>query len=199
MRFAKVEVTGGFLWMLAWLLYLDQHFLFLISAAVCLLHELGHYAAILCAKRTVTRLRITAYGAAMEVTPPMRYGQEALVALAGPGVNLFLAFFLAHWTDLALFCGLNLLLGCFNLLPMGELDGGRALRCLTALLVGPNRSDRICAVLSAALSLLIWAVGIWIFWKTGNVTLLCVGLWQLSATNPLKSLYLGLVMTLRNR
>ena len=199
MRFGRVEVTGGFLLLLTWFFYLDRHALFLISAAACLIHELGHYAVIHCTGRTVKRLYITAYGAAMEVEPSLCYGQEALVALAGPGVNLLFAFFLARWTDLALFAGLNLMLGCFNLLPMGQLDGGRFLHCLTALLTDHELATRICTCISSVLSLLVLTAGILVFRETGNVTLLCVGLWQLSAVNPVKTLLLGLVMTLRNR
>jgi Zn-dependent protease len=60
----------------------------------------------------------------------------ALVALAGPAMNVALAFLAAHllllpslpaWGEdaVAEFMTLNLILGIFNLLPMPPLDGGR--------------------------------------------------------------------------
>ena len=49
--------------------------------------------------------------------------------------DLTLAALLCRWQWGGLFAGLNLVLGCFNLLPVGRLDGGRAVGCLISLLV----------------------------------------------------------------
>ena len=47
------------------------------------------------------------------------------------------------WSRGQTFAGLNLTLALFNLLPVGRLDGGRALGCALALLAGPDRAERI--------------------------------------------------------
>lgn len=180
MKLGRITITKGALVLLAWLFYLDQQFLLPISAAACALHELGHYAAMHCIKKRVKALSITVSGVVMEPEGPMGYGQEALVALAGPGVSLFLAFFLANRKILPLFCGLNLLLGCLNFLPLNQLDGGRVLRCIVSLLFSVEAAERICAGLSCLLTGLLLAAGGQLLWKTGNVTLLCVALWQFS-------------------
>ena len=46
MRLGRIEATGGFFLLAAWLNYLDRQHLVPLAAAACLLHELGHYAAI---------------------------------------------------------------------------------------------------------------------------------------------------------
>ena len=74
----------------------------------------------------------------MEVDRGLSYGQEAAAALAGPAVNLTLALALCRLPGGELWAGLNLVLACFNLLPVGRLDGGRVLRCLLSWLLGPE-------------------------------------------------------------
>ena len=42
MRLGRVEVTGGFLLLAAWLNYLDRSLLVPAALTACALHELGH-------------------------------------------------------------------------------------------------------------------------------------------------------------
>lgn len=44
-RLGRIEMTGGFLLLLAWLNYLDREFLLPMALAACGAHELGHLAA----------------------------------------------------------------------------------------------------------------------------------------------------------
>lgn len=45
MRLGRVEVTGGFLLLTAWLNYLDRQGVVPLALLACALHELGHWAA----------------------------------------------------------------------------------------------------------------------------------------------------------
>lgn len=180
MGLGRVEVTGGFLLLLAWLNYLDRSFLVPMAVLACGVHELGHLLAIRLLGGTVREIRLTAIGAELVLSGPLGYWQEGAAALAGPGVNLLLALLCCQFSWGLSFAGLNLVLALFNLLPIGRLDGGRALYCTLALLAGPGLAagarswlDLLCTAAALAAGLALAAV-----W--GNVTLLLAGLWMLA-------------------
>jgi len=83
MRLGRVEATGGFFLMLAWLNYLDRSFIVPMAAAACVAHELGHFFMIQLLKGEVKRIRLTAVGAEMVLGQPLGYWQEGMCALAG--------------------------------------------------------------------------------------------------------------------
>ena len=117
----RITVTPGFLFLMAWCNYADQQGLLLPALAGCALHELGHLAAIWGLGGSVRRLRLTAVGAEIQMERPMSYPGELAAALAGPAANLAAAWLCCRAEGGALFAGLNLALGCFNLLPVGRL------------------------------------------------------------------------------
>ncbi len=179
-RLGRVEITGGFLLLAAWLNYLDRSFLVPEAMLACALHELGHYLAIRLLGGDVKIIRLTAIGAEMVLDRPLGYWQEGLSALAGPGVNLLLALLACGWEGGLVFAGLNLALALFNLAPMGRLDGGRVLYCVLALLFGPGLAgwagrwlDRICTAALLGAGLILAGIG--------NFTLLMAAIWLLAA------------------
>jgi len=186
LKIGNVEITGGFLLLAAWLVYWDQQFLMPLSVAACLLHELGHYFALKCCGLQISKLKITAVGAAMTLEPAPNYVQEMLIALSGPGINLLLAVLLSRMGQLPLFSGLNLILGCLNLLPVMPLDGGRCLQGILSLLCPADTAEVICRQLSNVLTAFCLGSGLWLAVLHGNVTLLCVGVWMFSVSNSSK-------------
>ena len=181
MRAVRVEATGGFFLLLAWLNYLDTQGLVPMAMAACALHELGHYLTLRRLGGRVRAIRLTAAGAEMVLSRPLGYWQEGLTALAGPGVNLLLALVLCGRVEWAAFAGLNLVLACFNMLPVGRLDGGRALYCTLALLAGPGWAGWIGRRLDLAGAVLLLAGGAAALGVGGNLTLLLVALWLSAA------------------
>ena len=180
MRLGRIEVTSGFLLLLAWLNYIDRTFLVPIALAACTVHELGHLAMIRLLGGAIKSIRLTAVGAEMVLAYPLGYWQEGLSALAGPGVNLLFALVFCNFTGGLIFSGLNLALALFNLLPVGRLDGGRALRCTLALLIGPGLADCTVGWLDCLCIAGLLAAGLFLALFRGNITLLLVAFWLLA-------------------
>lgn len=178
MRLGRVEVTGGFLLLLAWLNYLDHSLLVPMALAACGAHELGHIAAIRLLGGTINEIRLTAVGAELVLARPLAYWQEGLAALAGPAVNLLLALAGCYFN--LSFAGLNLALALFNLLPVGRLDGGRAVSCTLALLAGPETADRVGRWLDCLCTAGVMAAGLFLALCGGNITLLLAAFWLLA-------------------
>ncbi|MCS6981556.1 MAG: site-2 protease family protein [Flavobacteriales bacterium] len=154
--------------------------LFILSLFLCVtLHELGHALAAL--RYGIRTRSITLYpigGVAMLEHMPEKPIQELVVALAGPAVNVVIAFMLGLWIvfspveyrleDLALAVNshnfilnlafVNIFLVLFNLLPAFPMDGGRVLRALLATVIPRVHATRIAMFVGQAMAILF------IFW-----------------------------------
>ncbi len=143
-----------------------------------LMHELGHALA---ARRYGIQTReiilLPIGGVARLERMPEKPLQEAVVALAGPGVNVILATILAavlgaqgisaeqaiarseHGVLEFLFVA-NIAMLLFNLIPAFPMDGGRVLRSVLALSMPYARATRIAATVGQAFALFFAAIGV---------------------------------------
>lgn len=111
------------------------------------LHELGHAFTARRFGVIVPRILLLPIGGMAEFNSlPRKPEQEILISLAGPAVNFFIILILLIFTDvpswaefrnlevndLQLVLLMNLVMGCFNLLPVFPMDGGRVFRALLA-------------------------------------------------------------------
>jgi Zn-dependent protease len=143
------------------------------------LHEFGHVFA---ARRygigtsDVTLLPIG--GVASLERMPEKPSQEIVVALAGPAVNLVIAFVLivllgarfdlsqmaqleqAQSTLIGRVAAANIALLVFNLIPAFPMDGGRVLRALIATRLGFTRATRIAANIGQGLAIVFGFLGL---------------------------------------
>lgn len=153
---------------------------FLLAIFVCVvLHELGHaVAAMRYGIRTRDIILLPIGGLARLERMPTKPGQELVVAIAGPLVNVAIAVALGIWLtvtgtlvpagQVGLTAGpfferllvVNIGLVIFNLLPAFPMDGGRILRSLLAMRLGPLKATRIAVVIGKAMAGLFAILGI---------------------------------------
>ena len=198
LRWKRVEISAGALLLGAALYYLDEQGVLLMAFCACALHELGHWLVIRALGGRVTALRITCVGAEMRLSArcPLGYWQQIAAALAGPAVNLLAARMAAGLGTEGAYCfaGLNLALAAFNLLPAVQLDGGRILWCILALLTSEERAERLLRVLSSALAVGLVLGALLLLWQgRGNLTLLITAVWLLvpPAAKPCRGTRMG--------
>jgi stage IV sporulation protein FB len=164
---------------------------FILALFACVVaHEFGH---ILAARRygirtpDITLLPIG--GVARLERMPEKPGQEIVVALAGPAVNVVIALVLilflnARLDVLALerldnpaldftarLASVNLFLVVFNLIPAFPMDGGRVLRAILALRFSRRQATRIAARIGQALAFVFGFFGL-----MGNPMLLFIAI-----------------------
>jgi Zn-dependent protease len=147
--------------------------------ACVLLHEYGH--ALMARRYGIPTKDITLLpigGVARLERMPEKPVQELWVALAGPAVNVAIAFALAAWLTLTAswepisnlsttqggfaerLLGVNLFLVLFNLLPAFPMDGGRVLRAFLAMRLSYARATRVAATIGQGMAYLFGFVGL---------------------------------------
>lgn len=193
-----VYVHWTFLLLIGWILFVSlsdggsgleaaREVVFILSIFACVvLHEFGHA---LTARRFGVRTRdiilLPIGGVARLERMPDKPGQEFLVAIAGPLVNVVIAG--ALWVVLSASGGLspmpaegevdayvrnlgfferlmhvNILLVVFNLLPAFPMDGGRILRSLLAIKLDYAVATRIAATIGQLMAVLFAAGGLFL-------------------------------------
>lgn len=113
------------------------------AALAGLFHEFCHLAAVKLLGGRVTQVSLGLQGAVI-VAQSRSKGRELVCILAGPLGGLLLLP-LAGFLPRTAIC--SALISAYNLLPVYPLDGGRALRCASALLLRPDHARILCSIL----------------------------------------------------
>ena len=185
-----VRIHATFLLLLVWFgfvyfaeggyaaMFTGLTFIILLFACV-LLHEFGHALAARAYGINTPDITLLPIGgiARLERMPDKPW-QELVVALAGPAVNVVIAFGL--YVVIGRFFGLgdleevaegrgnlltqllaiNVILVVFNLLPAFPMDGGRVLRALLATRLSHGRATRIAAAVGQVVAVLFGLLGL---------------------------------------
>lgn len=155
--------------------------IFIILIFLCvLLHEFGHaLTARYFGIKTPDITLLPIGGVARMQRMPDKPGQELLVAVAGPLVNVVIAagllLYLGGRLDLttlenldnysftamtAKLAAVNVILVLFNMIPAFPMDGGRVLRALLAMVTSYGRATHIAASIGQALAFAFGFVGL---------------------------------------
>jgi Zn-dependent protease len=161
-----------------------------ILFACVVLHEFGHiFAARRYGIKTPDITLLPIGGVASMERMPERPGQEIVVALAGPAVNLVLAGLIyllfsaqidverlaeAQYRPSDLITQVfvaNIVLFVFNLIPAFPMDGGRVLRALLGFTMSYHKATQTAAAVGQAIAILFAVLGL-----MGNPFLILVAL-----------------------
>lgn len=184
----RIHVT--FLLFLAWIFGVNYisggapaawgSLLFIVLLFLCvLLHEFGHiFAARGFGVRTPDVILLPIGGVSRLERIPEQPGEEFLIAIAGPAVNIVIALLLmlvggadlsadhlaalgsANVSMIDRLAVVNLFLALFNLIPAFPMDGGRVLRALLAARFGYVRATEIAAVIGQGVAFVLGFLGL---------------------------------------
>jgi Zn-dependent protease/predicted transcriptional regulator len=185
----RIHVT--FFLLLAWIGYTyyrnggmpaatDGVLFVLLIFLLVVLHEFGH--ALAARRYGITTRDITLLpigGLARLERMPDKPGEEIVVALAGPAVNVAIALVL--WLIIGLTGGIpdphlmeqtgvpltvrlfsvNVWLVLFNMIPAFPMDGGRVLRAALALRMNYARATQLAASIGQGIAFIFFILGLW--------------------------------------
>lgn len=149
-----VKIRVGFLFfaVLTALMLIDRTGLVLWGLAACMIHESGHLLACLLVGHRPKELTLEPTGIRMvEGDELISYHKEICILLAGSLTNLLtcsIIFLSLQTVGARLFATTHLVLGVFNLLPIGALDGGRIVRLTALNFLPPDRAERVSELVS---------------------------------------------------
>ncbi len=150
---AGVKITFGFGFFAAAAVFslIDPMMLGISFLCSCIIHECGHILAALICGRKIVSVRFGAGGIKMTADKRIvSFSKDAFILLCGPAFNLTAAFFYYKEECYTAFSS-DLILGIYNLLPFGILDGGALLELLLEYFgVFSDRVLKLVSVLTAA-------------------------------------------------
>lgn len=186
--FGKLKIHPLFVALLLGSVFLGMFRDTLTLFLLILFHELGHGLTANALGYEVQEVSLLPFGGVAKLAYGdigFRPRHEALVAIAGPLVNLGIALFgftlgaLHLWSDsfTQLVLHLNLWIAVFNLLPALPLDGGRILRAARSRRIGYEVATREAYRMAFTLSILLFTIGVSSLWAGHpHVGMLVLGL-----------------------
>ena len=193
----SIEIHWTFTLLLIWVVFLDMQrggnlasslmniTLILLLFVCVILHELGH--ALTAKRLNINTKQITLLpigGVASLEKMPDKPGEELLVAIAGPAVNVVLALLLLLFVPIRRYMAMdqaalesffttpgwetilvylliaNVMLVIFNMIPAFPMDGGRVLRALLSFRMDRVQATDIAASLGQVISVIFFVLGL---------------------------------------
>lgn len=177
----KVHLSPMTLLFFALYLLMDHDLTLAASLTAILIHELTHLIVLLLCKGRASGLTITPLGLSIERTGLLSHGQELLLSLSAPIMNLLLAgvFAWMHLSPCTVYA--NLSFGLLNLFPIHPLDGAKALHAFLSRHLQLSIAEWCCQLISMIFLFILWllSVGIALLPDTNlSPLLLCTALFS---------------------
>lgn len=167
---SSVMIAAGF-FMWALLSHSSKPILTLTAVG---LHEGGHILCAILCRVPLGRFRLTANEARLSLSGTISYSKELLICGAGPAVNLLCVLWatvcggaVLGESNLSFFATVSAALAFLNLLPIGDLDGGRIYYCILAWFAGPRFALVLCNLLSFLTLFCLWSVSVYALLRVG--------------------------------
>lgn len=179
-KFFGTQVHIGFMFsaVVMLLMIFDKSYTAVFALIAAVLHEFAHLSCLIFFEQPPKKVELNALGMKIirEQETKLSLEKEAVVALAGPTMNFLIAVFTAmmpnmKWASKAI--AINLSLAIFNLLPIFELDGGRAIYFLLCTKTQEKTASRVLTALSCVTLFFLYLLGFLVLFKTKyNFTLI---------------------------
>ena len=149
----KVSVSPFFFAVLTLILIADKTGVSGFAVLFSLLHELGHFLALICGKIFLKSFKITLFGMHISLPENLSTAEKIPVLMAGFTVNFMLAALLFVLKN-PIFAYINLIIGIFTALPVPSSDGGEVFKAILEEFL-PDKAERIFGITSEILVLII--------------------------------------------
>ena len=167
----KIYVWFSFFAIISLLLVLSKNDLIIYGVAAAIIHELGHLTAFLIKGYPPKEIHLEYSG--IRLIPQRNlfsFKDESIILLSGSIVNII--FFFLFYKLIKIWAFMHLILGIFNLLPMKSLDGGQFVLMVMQNLFGVKKGIFVSNIIFVITEALLVTAGVFLFFKTGNFTLI---------------------------
>ena len=160
-------------------LIVDESGLCATAFFCCIIHELGHIAALLLFGEKPKLIELSFYGVRLERSGSsgIKSIGEIIIYASGPTANFALSallFVFGGTEGIKTAAVISCCVGLFNLLPCQPLDGGNILKFFLERVTNSEICEKICFGVSCLSIVPMVTAGVTLLLKTGNVTLLAV-------------------------
>ena len=172
----RLHLSFWFFALIAFALHFDRHVLLWYIALPVAVHELGHMLVMMVCKVELTEIHLTPVSIRMTTrSRDLSYSKELAVAMGGIITNLLLALYLWLFAFQSmrtmLMVASNLAVAAFNLLPVGNLDGGRIVGLICNRYFLPNTAYKISNLVGFIVLVPLCALAGFMLLSGGNFTL----------------------------
>lgn len=154
------------------------------SFLACILHELGHLAAICACGNSVRKISFDAFG--IKIIPGENninsVKADIMILLSGPMMNFISALivYIINKRVCSSFVTVSLIIGTFNLFPFPVLDGGSIITHLSEYFLSEEKSDVFKKIWSVINILIVMSM-LYIYFscKFKNISFILMSVWLL--------------------